>query len=133
MLRRDGVSPLRLMAETTAESPARREEYSGRPAPPRQSSRFAVEHESQQPSNFRFSGHELPKDPSEPDRFLGKLTTALVDACHIVPADPESSVDCFKHRVEPLRQVTLLRSFELNTAVADLRRGTHQALTHRRR
>ena len=35
------------------------------------------------------------------------------------------------YRVEPLRQITLLRDFKANAAVSDLRLGTHQALPHR--
>ncbi len=89
-----------------------------------------MEHEGQQPPNFCFTGHELQKDSREPDRLFGEVPAALVGARHIVPPDAKGGVNRFKHRVEPLRQFMLLRDFELNTAVTDLRLGTHQALTH---
>ena len=100
--------------------------------PPRRSAGFAVEHQSQQTANLGFPGHELQKDPCEPDRLLGQIPSALVNARHVIPADSEGGINSFQHGVEPLRQFTLLRDFELNAAVADLRLGTHQALPHRR-
>src|SRR5215472_3981630 len=95
--------------------------------------RLAVEHESQQTSNLRFRWHQVQKDTAEPDRFLRQVPPALVDARHVIPADAETGINSFEHRVEPLWQLTLLRNLELDAPIADLRLGTHQALAHRRR
>src|ERR1700734_2870948 len=81
---------LRQRNEATIPSPA------GRPPC------FAVEHESQQSLDFCFSGHQLEKDASQPDRFLGKFPAALVSAGHVIPANPEGGIDRFQHGVEPL-------------------------------
>src|SRR5215469_12566942 len=101
---------------------------SARPPP-----RLAVEHESQQTSNLRFRGHLLQEDTADPDRFLRQVPPSLVDARHVIPADAETCINSFKHSVEPLRQLTLLRNLELDAPIADLRLGPHQALAHCRR
>jgi hypothetical protein len=55
-------------------------------------SSLAVEHQSQQAPNLRLPGHELQKDPREPDRLLGQIPAALVNAGHVIPADPEGGI-----------------------------------------
>ena len=75
--------------------------------------------ESQETLNLGFAGHELQKDPREPDGFFGQIAPALVGARHVVPADPEGGVNRFQHGVKALRQFTLLRDFERNTTAAD--------------
>ena len=105
------------MEATTAAGPAPKAERTDRPAPVARSPRFAMEHEGKQTPNLRFPGHLLQKDAGEPDRFLGQIPPALVDARRVIPADPESGVDRFEHRVEPLRQLAFLRNFELDAPV----------------
>src|SRR5262249_56152620 len=75
--------------------------------------------ESQETLNLGFAGHELQKDPREPDGFFGQIAPALVGARHVVPADPEGGVNRFQHGVKALRQFTLLGDFERNTTAAD--------------
>jgi hypothetical protein len=65
--------------------------------------------------------------------LLGQIPSALVDARHVIPTDSDSWVNSFEHCLESLRQFTLLWNLELNARVADLRLGTHQAPTYRRR
>src|SRR5262245_16744657 len=67
----------------------------------RRSPSFAVEHEGQETSNLRFLGHEVEKDPREPDGLLGEVAAALIGTHHIVPSDPESGIDSFKYCLEP--------------------------------
>jgi hypothetical protein len=54
------------------------------------------------PLNFAFAGHELQKDPREPNAFLGEVAPALVATRHVVPTDPEHGVNRFQHGLEAL-------------------------------
>src|SRR5262249_61453466 len=95
---------------------------------PRRSAGLAVEHESQQPANLGLTRHQLQKDACQPDRLFGQSPAALIDACHVVPADPKSGVDGLQDSVEALRQLALLGNLELDAAIANLCLGTNQAL-----
>src|SRR5262249_2632 len=61
----------------------------------RGSASFAVEHEGQEPPHLRFLGHEVEKDPREPEGLLGEIAAALIGTPHIVPSDPERGIDGF--------------------------------------
>jgi hypothetical protein len=71
-----------------------------------------MEHESQQTVNLCFLGHQLQKHSCKPDRLLGEIASALVHTGHVIPANAEGGVNRFQHRVQPLRQFTLLRNFK---------------------
>src|SRR5579863_6850245 len=93
-------------------------------------SRFAMQHESQEPVNLSRIRHQLHEDPRQPDCFFGQLAAESVSSHHVVPADPKSCVDRIDHGIEPLRQITLFWNFEADTTVTDLSFGTHQTLSH---
>src|SRR5262245_19113848 len=61
--------------------------------PARGTPRFTVQHESQQTLNLSFVRHQLPKNASEPDRFLSHIAPTLVHACKVIPADAEGCVN----------------------------------------
>jgi len=68
-------------------------------------------------------GDKLQKHTREPDRFFRKIATALVDACHVVPADSEGSINRFQHRLKPGGQLAPVRNLKPNAAVANLDLG----------